>query len=162
MNKEKKHLVYSKMARKALKSGAVVNIDDLRGLPEAETKKEAYGMGCLALVSCKNHGEKISKSDIDSCFNKLKGKEGKTQQEISHIFTFVADCIPGTSEKGNEIKLEMERRSNQNLTKVIAETVLEKIVPGGSINISQAQNGWIQLAIATVVIFGLKLFTSRR
>ena len=40
MNEEKKHLVYSKMARKALKNGSVVNINDLRGLPEAETKKK--------------------------------------------------------------------------------------------------------------------------
>ena len=157
-----KHLEYTKTARN-IRDGKTKPSLAVLTYPEANSKKEAYGICCLSLEIAKRCGEHIPKERIESFYNKIKGRNsGASQKEISHIFQEAARLIPGRTMNGLSIRRNLEQRSNKNMTKVVAETVLETLLPPGSSNtITHNQTGWQQLAVAILVVLGIKFFRGK-
>ena len=127
-------------------------------MTEPKSKKEAHAFSALALALAKNNRENIASSDITYHLNQLKGKQGKSKKTISHILEDAARSIPGNSPASRKIRSELEHRSNQHMTTVVAETVLDALIPNGGKNqrITENENGWKQLLIAIGVVLGFK------
>ena len=129
-----RHLEYTKTARQ-IRDGKTKPSLAVLTYPEARNKKEAYGICCLALEIAKRCGEQIPSDKLEVLYNKIKGRNaGASQKEISHIFQESATLIPGKTQNGLKIRRNLEQRSNKNMTKVVAETVLETLLPPGSAN----------------------------
>ena len=160
---EKRHLKYTDIARRIRNKKVRPSLSALSEIPEAQNKKEAYGISCIAMEMAKIFGDTIKDEDIEQAYNKIKGRnQNSSKKDISHIFQESAYAIPGSNEWTMQIRQEMERRSNKNMTKIVAETVLETILPKGSANtITHSNSGWQQLFVAVIVVLGIKLFGKR-
>lgn len=158
----KKHLNLSAQARKTLKNGST-SIASFLKLPDPESKKEAHAFSALALALARNNQEKISKETVIHQLNQLKGKQGKSKKTISHVLEDAANSIPGSNPVSKKIKSELEFRSNQHMTSVVAETVLDALIPNGGRNksVTEYENGWKQLFIAIGVVLGFKFFLKK-
>ena len=156
------HLKYSDLTRKIMNDKALISFQEFASYPLAKTKKEAYGYACLGLALAKRSGDAVSEEYISNCLNKLKGRNKHSSKEISHILYELSQQIPGQTKVGQEIKSLLETRSNKNMTKVVAETVLETMLPKGSLaEINGSSEGWKQLFVAIAVILGVKLWHRR-
>ena len=159
----KKHLEISAQARKTLKTGST-SIESFLKMKDPESKKEAHAFSALALALAFNNQDHVNKSEITHHLNQLKGRQGKSKKTISHILEDAARVIPGSTRAGKRIKSELEHRSNQHMTSVVAETVLDALIPNGGRNqrITEYDNGWKQLLIAIGLVLGFKYWFNKR
>ena len=154
----KRHLSLSEQARTALKDPKKLSIQCILDENQPENSKCAHAYTALCLALAANHGAQIPVADIQNHLNQLKGKIGKSKKTISHILEEGAQKIPTSNPATRRIKSELEHRSNQHMTAVVAETVLDAIVPSGNRNrsVGDFENGWKQLVIAIGLVLGFK------
>ena len=154
----KKHLSLSSQARTALKDPNKLSIQCILDEEQPENSKCAHAYTALCLAIAGNHGAQIPEATIQDHLNQLKGKLGKSKKTISHILEDGARSIPACNPATRRIKNELEHRSNQHMTAVVAETVLDAIVPTGTRNrpITDFNNGWKQLLVAISLVLGFK------
>ena len=153
----KKHLALSSQARSAVKDPRKLSIQCIvdEGQPENSKCAHAYTALCLAIAA--NHGAKIPETTIQNHLNQLKGKLGQSKKTISHILEDGARSITPCNPATRRIKSELEHRSNQHMTEVVAETVLDALIPAGNRNkVTDFDNGWKQLLVAIGLVLGFK------
>jgi len=159
----KKHLELSAAARKTIKNGSTKSIEKFTNWSDPQSKKEAHSFSAWGIALAKNSGDKVNPEIIQYHLNQLKGKQGKSKKTISHILEEAAQQVPGTNPISKKIKSELEHRSNQHMTSVVAETVLDALIPNGGRNqrITEYDNGWKQLFIAIGLVIGFKFWISK-
>jgi len=155
------HLTISSYARQIRDGAGLPKISELKKLPAASNTKEAYAISLLVLEWSNRLGARVPSSFLTTYQNKLKGRELVSQKEISHIFQDAANQLSATADI-QPLKNYLERESNKNMTKVVAETVLDTVLPQGSRSIfATNQNAWSQLLIAVCLVLGFKFISSR-
>ena len=155
------HLTISSYARQIRDGAGLPNFSELKKLPTASNTKEVYATSLLVMEWANRLGARVPASFLKTYQNKLKGKELLSQKEISHIFQDAANMLPGSADI-TPLKSYLERESNRNMTKVVAETVLDTVLPRGSKSIfSTNENAWSQLLVAVFLVLGFKFISNR-